>query len=453
MRSFLSFFPRLVVAALVAVAFAGCDSSPSTVEDIDIQPILNSPRSFNIVLIGGTNSQDFTVQYQGLDAPPEATGTETLTLEKQSESGDPAETGEQTWRASFNGSADGIVNESIVISSSSQGETVTDTVDVTISPFAVTTDFTADFATVADFEDPQRTVTASGGATVNTVQSVATSSNGLNALQVTGPGGVVFERTANGAASDRLSFLLQPNSDTAFDLTLTLTALVNGSEVDYEYVLPVPAGSNWLEFGIGFAQIGEDFNPVSEAAGGTGPLVRIEFSTSASVTYGLDEVSLATANATQVEINDFEQTSLAYGPPFCPPTFDETDDVASNADGPTARTIQGGGCFGYNYQTGSGGPALFVDADASSVVSFLARGTAGDSVDVFIETADGNAGGFGGSVRVALPIGEWDEVRVPVTDLGSPGALRTSGITNVGFTSAGEEPDFAIDNIRILGGN
>jgi hypothetical protein len=117
--------------------------------------------------------------------------------------------------------------------------------------------------------------------------------------------------------------------------------------------------------------------------------------------------------------------------------------LASTADGFTAQTVEGGGCFGYNYD-------LSLEVEGADVVSFRANASAGDSLQVFLETPNGE-GGFGDAVTVALPDGEWGQVEIPISDLGdSPGALDDPGLSNVGFTAAGDNPDFAIDDIKIM---
>jgi len=318
----------------------------------------------------------------------------------------------------------------------------------------VATSFEPTFAVVEDFEE--RSVTVSGGVTADTVVSadaMLTATNGLNTLEISDPGAgdaVTFTSSLNGADTDRFTFNIRPDASTDFNLTLTFTEDTGSGSASYNYVLPVEAGDEWIQIGIGFSQIGDGFNPASTAAGGTGLLQSVSLSADANVTYAVDDMVLASGNTPVVEVNDFESTNLAYGPPFCPPTFDTSSDVATNGGGAVARTIQGGGCFGYNYQVEGGGPALFPAVTSSSAVTFLARGSEQDSVQVFIQTANGNEGGFGESVTVAVPVGAWGEVRVPLSSLGdTPEAIRTAGITNVGFTSAGVDPDFAIDDIKI----
>jgi hypothetical protein len=430
----------LAFVALIGLLLVGCDESPSSVQDFDVQPDLEVPSGLSLVLAEGSTS--FSVSYQGLDESPQAEGTGALNVEQISESGTPSE-GQQQWRLTYGESPDGIVTESVVLTSRGGGQEVVDSLSVTISRFVVSTSFDGDYATIADFEDEQRDSTALGGATMSVTDQVASGSNGVNALEVTDTpsGSVRIDRRVSAANANRFTFLVK-SMDT-FNLTFTFTEETGGGEATHQVTVPVQGSDEWTQYGIAFDQIGDDFNPVHPRAGGNGPLVSVEMSADANVTYSIDELFLARDGQPLMEIMDFERTGLAYGPPFCPPNFDATDDVDVEADGFTARTVQGEGCFGYNYN-------LKMEVTEDHVVSFRARASSGDSLQVFLE-ANGEGGyGTGSSVTVALPQGEWGVVEVPIESLGdNPSALSDPGISNVGFTAAGTEPDFAIDDIKI----
>ena len=449
-------YPLFFLVGLGLVV-AGCDESPTSVDDFDVQPNVNvSTTSLSLVLSGGDSAVEFSVDYQGLNSAPVAEGSGVLTVEKASESGSPTN-GAQTWRVTTNESVSGIVEEAVTVRSPAGGREIRDTLSVRVSPFVVTSEFTNDFAVVADFEDAQRDSMASGGTMITPVEgrsNVSSNSNGVTALEVqaSGSGAVTFERRASGVGADRFTFLVKPDPSTDFNLTLTFTDEDDGAEETHEITIPVNAGDQWLKYGIAFGQIGSTFDPVATRAGGNGPMVSVQMSADAAVTYAVDELMLANETSAVAEIEDFERTSLAYGPPFCPPDFENVSSPLSEAsDGFTAQSIAGSGCFGYNYQF-DGGPALFLNLQGSDVLSVRGNATAGDSLFVFVETADGNAGGFefGSGYQVGLPVGTWGTVDIPLDSLGDDAsALGSAGITNVGFEARGEDPDFIIDDIII----
>jgi hypothetical protein len=413
------------------------------VQDFDVQPNMETPSS-GLSLVLAQGSASFDINYQGLDAHPEAQGSGALAVSKSTESGTPRD-GSQQWTLTYEESPDGVVQESVFITGNRGGEEIRDTVSVTVSRFVVTNSFSADFATIADFEDEQRDSTALGGASMQITSNVATNSNGNSALEITDTpsGSVRFDRRASAPNTNRFSFLVY--SDESFDLTFTFTEETGGGEATHEVTVPVEGSGEWTQYGVAFSQISEDFNPVASRAGGNGPLVSIEASANSNVTYRLDELFLAEGEEARVEIMDFERTGLAYGPPFCPPSFQKTNNVGGMTDGFTAQTVSGEGCFGYNY-------SLSLEVEGSDVVSFRANGSSGDSLQVFVE-ADG-AGGFGSSVTVPLPVDEWGQVQVPLSELGNDmGSLSDPGVTNVGFTAVGDSPDFAIDDIKIMAPN
>jgi hypothetical protein len=450
MRTTLQQTLRLFLIVAVGVFLTACDDSPSSVQDFDIQPDVQfSTNSVTLIVSGdveGSNRSQVTVSYQGLNEHPQAQASGEVGVEKVTETGDPQEGGEQTWEIAYDQSVDGVIQEQVDFTAPSATGDVSGSVTVTVSAITIQSDFSPTFAAIADYEDAQRDSSATGGTQISLdTETVSPNSNGAQSLQVDGtPGGSVsFTRRASLPDSDRFSFLVRQNPNTTFTLTVTFNEEVDGNQVARQVEIPVPSGASWLKYIIEFDQISEDFNPVATRAGGNGPLTGIEFSADADVTYHLDELLFGDAQGAKVEVMDFERTSLAYGPPFCPPTFDLSDDVATESDGFTSRSIVGGGCFGYNYS------GLNVDVDANDVLSFRAKATAGDSLDVFVET--GGAGGFGGSVRVGLPVDTWGTVEVPIGDLGAdPSALRNPGISNVGFTAAGTEPDILLDDVKII---
>lgn len=439
------------LTVILSVGLVGCDDSPTSVEDFEIQPNVEvSESSLSLALTSAESTTSFEVSYQGLESAPTAQGTGVLSLTKTSENGSP-ESGKQMWSVGADGSVSGIVEESVIVRSPTKDKEIVDTLSVTVSPFSVTSEFSAGFISVADYEDAQRDSSGTGGTTITLQRSDNGSNNpaGTNGaayleIDASGSGAAVFQRRASAPNSDRFTFLVKP-ADTDFDLTLTFTEETGSGTTDHQITVPVNAGNEWLKYGIAFSQIGADFDPVAQRAGGNGPLAKVELSASKDVTYSVDELLLGTANASQVEIMDFERTTLAYGPPFCPPSFSNTNNVAPESDGFTAQSIEGGGCFGYNYSN------LYPAVSGDDVVSVRASASEGDSLFVAVEGNDG-AGGYtyGAGVTVALPTGGWGVVEIPFSALGdSPGALKDAGVSNVGFEARGADPDFVIDDIKI----
>lgn len=424
----------------------GCDETPTSVEDFEIQPALESPSGASLSLTGEPTTS-FNVTYQGFDAHPTATGGgDNLNVEKVNEEGSPSE-GEQTWEASFDGQISGIINREIVVSGSSGDRTIADTISVTISRATIIRQFTNDFLVAADFEDDARSYSSSGGTTIvpDTLDSVAevnSSGTAFIEIQSAASGAATISRRTSAAEADRFSFLIRPSSMSDFDLTLTFTEEVGGGTETHEITLPVNSGTRWFRYQVGLDQISPDFDPVAQRDGGDGPLVDVSMSTDKQVTFAVDELRFENPSGPVADIHDFDKTSLAYGPPFCPPTFGSTSNVAESSDGFNARTVEGAGCFGYNY----GG--VNVDVDGNDVLSFRVNSSAGSDLEVFLQT--GGEGGFGDAVVRTLPTDGWTTVEIPISELGSaPSALNTSpGITNFGFT-AGDGADFAIDDIRI----
>lgn len=440
-----TFSRALFLFALLGLVAVGCDNSPTSVDDFDVQPDVEvSASSLSLVLTGAESATDFQVSYQGLESVPTAEGTGILSLEKAQESGSP-QNGEQVWSVGTSEPVSGIVQESVVVRSQTQDEEITDTLSVTVSPFSVTSDFSAGFAAVADYEDAQRDSSGTGGTTITLQANESnnpTGSTGTNYLEVnaSGSGAAVFERRASAPNSDRFTFLIR-QAETAFDLTLTFTEETGSGTTDHQITVPVNAGSQWVKYGIAFSQIGENFNPVAQRAGGNGPLTKVEFSADADVTYAIDELMLGTADASQVEIMDFERTTLEYS---CI-TLGTSSDVAASSDGFTARSVEGSGCFGYNYSL------LFPNVEGSDVLSLRANASEGDSLYVFVETPSGEGEfNYGNGIQVGLPSGEWGTVEIRIDSLGTtPSALQSAGISNVGFEARGNNPDFMIDDIKL----
>lgn len=423
----------------------GCDETPTSVQDFDIQPALNSPSGVSLSLTGNPTTS-FDVTYQGFDSHPTATGGENLTVEKVSEEGTPSE-GEQSWEASFEGQISGIIDREIIVSGPSGDRTISDTISVTISRATIVRQFTNDFLVAADFEDDTRSYSSSGGTTIvpDTLDSVTEANSSGTAfieVQSAPSGAATVTRRTNAAEADRFSFLIRPSSMTDFNLTLTFTEETGGGTETHDITLPVNSGDQWFKYQVGLDQVDPDFNPVAQRSGGDGPLVDVSFSTDKQVTFAIDELRFANASGPVADIHDFETTDLAYGPPFCPPTFGSTSDVAESSDGFNARTVEGAGCFGYNYS------GVNVDVDGNDVLSFRVNSSAGSDLTVFLQA--GGQGGFGSSIVKTLPTGGWTTVEIPISDLGdSPAALNSSpGIKNFGF-EAGSGADFAIDDIRI----
>lgn len=448
MRRTGTFSLAIALLILFGGTLIGCDETPTSVQDLDIQPALSSPSGVSLSLTGEPTTS-FNVTYQGFDAHPTATGGENLTVEKVSEDGSPSE-GEQTWEASFDGQISGIINRELVVSGPSGDRTIADTISVTISRATIIRQFTNDFFVAADYEDDDRSYSSSGGTTIvpdtlGSVTEVNSSGTAFIEVQSAPSGAATVTRRTSAANADRFSFLIRPSSSTDFNLTLTFTEEAGGGTETHDITLPVNSGNQWFRYQVGLDQVSTDFDPVAQRAGGDGPFVDVSMSTDKQVTFAVDEFRFESPSGPVADIHDFDKTNLAYGPPFCPPSFGATTDVAETSDGFTARTVEGSGCFGYNYNSY---PAVNVDVDGNDVLTFRVNSSAGSDLEVFVQT--GGQGGFGGAVTRTLPTGGWTTVEIPISELGSaPSALNTPpGIRNFGFT-AGEGADFAIDDIRI----
>jgi hypothetical protein len=453
MRTTLQQTLRLFLIVAVGVFLTACDDSPSSVQDFDIQPDVQfSTNSVTLIVSGdleGSNRSQVTVSYQGLNEHPQAQASGEVGVEKVTETGDPQEGGEQTWEIAYDQSVDGVIQEQVDFTAPSATGDVSGSVTVTVSAITIQSDFSPTFAAIADYEDAQRDSSANGNTEISlSTDTVSPNSNGAQSLQVDGtPGGSVsFTRRASLPGLDRFSFLVRQNPNSSFTLTVTFNEEVDGNQVARQVEIPVPSGSSWLKYIIEFDQISEDFNPVATRAGGNGPLTEIEFSADADVTYYLDELFFGDAQGAKVEIMDFERTSTAYvSDAFT--EFGSSDDVAAESDGPTSQSIEGAtSFFGYNYN------GLKLDVDGNDVVSFRAKATEGDELYVFVESAQFGGGfEFGSGQQVALPVGSWGTVEIPLSELGNdPSVLLSEGISNVGFETRGSDIDVLLDDVKII---
>lgn len=466
-----------LTAMLLLVGLTGCDNSPSSVEDFEVQGNMVTPTGRTVT---PDLSPEFSVEYQGLTAPPTAEADENLiAVETISTVGDSGRTGERTWRLQLTQETieETLAQTEVIVRGETPGgRTLTDTLSVSATTtLTVQQDFTSSYATVADYEgdvtadayggnDPdteaysgtQRTIEASGNTSTDIVNSDFSQSsnqpggsNGVRFLEVEGSssGSVTINRWLSAPDSDILTFLVRPGAS-AFNLTITLTEEAGDETEDYELELPVPAGGGWLKIGVPF-EFFEGFNPVAERAGGNGPLTSIRFSADGNVTYAIDEVIFGVEGVGgRAEFHDFERTTLAYGPPFGSNTFGfamGADSISAQSDGLTSRRISGESFFGYNYGQ------LYLDVDGNDVVSFQAKGSSEtegpDEVEVFLETP-GGAGGFGGTVSRTAPEGSWQTFEIPLSELGDdPSALQNPGINNIGFNARGT---FLLDDVKIV---
>lgn len=438
----------LVSFALLIVlgsGLVGCDDSPTSVNDFDVQPGLDSPGSLSLVLTEGTVG--LNLSYQGLDDHPSVETTGSLQAESAEQSGNP-QNGSQQWTLSYDGQVEGSVTEQAIVQSEGQGRSITDTVNVTVSPFLIQGDFSPTFASVSDFEE--RTLSTSNGATAELDSSVVSeNSAGVASLRIESPasGTATIERTTSVPDANRFSFLIRPDQSSNFTLTFSFTEETNGGTTTHELDVLVPAGTDWSKYVIALDQISSDFNPVASQAGGNGALQSISMTADSDVTYYVDEVGFANDSRMLAEVNDFDQTTFEYS--FGGVSLDTSTDVPEASDGVTSRSVDGGGGgFGYNYGL------LFADVTEGDVLSFWVKSELEQTGYVFVETTDGNAGGFSfdNGRDVAIPGGnEWTKIEIPVETLGDdPSALLNTGIQNVGFEN---ESSLLIDQIQFEPGN
>ncbi|MFB6231413.1 MAG: hypothetical protein ABEL04_09665 [Salinibacter sp.] len=434
----------IAVLAVVTVAFMGCDNTPTSVQDFNVQPKLETPPSVGLVLAEGSAS--FSTQYQGLDRHPQATATGDLSISKASETGDPSQ-GEQKWTLTYGASIQGVVTESVILQSSAGNRQVRDTVSVTISRFIISSDLENRTAVVADFEN--RSLSTSGGTTVELDSTnVSDNTSGVASLQVqsSSSGTATITRRTSAPGATRFSFLMLPRS-TDFTLTLTFTDSEGGGTTTHSVDVPVQAGSQWVKYGIALDQISSDFNPVASRAGGDGPMVSVEMSTDQGVTFNVDELRFTTGDAVVAGVHDFEKTSLEYS--FGGVSLGTSPDVAENSDGFTARVIDGsGGGFGYNYNN------LKANLSENGILSLRVNAESGDELYIFLQTNNGEGGFvYGEGNTYTLPTNGWQTLEIPVTDFGNnPAAIQNAGLFNVGFevTQGDDGSPLLIDDIRLV---
>ena len=494
----------LGVFVLVAIGLVGCDQTPSSVDEFEVQGTMDSPSA---LVVTPDLEPQFTVEYQGLTEPPTIEASDRIGIESVGEAeGDPRNGGSKSWRLTL--ATDDIdqllVQDPVLIrGNETSGGEVVDTLSATVTTsLSVQTDFTSSFYTVADFEgdvtvdnyeleesftadtlntEPyegeQRIISGSGGtefALTNPDPEVGipdptndpSGSNGIRFMEVTASSGgsLTIERRMNLPNSNFFSFLLRQASSN-FTLTITMVEETDGGTVNRELSLPIPAGSQWLKIGVPFGFFGEEFNPVDPRSGGNGPLVSIRLSADQNVQYAVDELLFGVGPTEQepfrprAEFHDFEETTLAFGPPintgntytFSTVGVDSDPMVPDSSDGYTARGVAGSSTWGYDFGGGAFGSEhnVKVDVEGDDVLSFLVKDRSGaSSFDITIQSD----GGFSNSVTVDdLPEGEWERVEIPISSFGSssPGAALDPGIK--GFNIAnGEGSDILMDDIKIM---
>lgn len=451
----------LVVSVAVCLGiFVGCDSSPSSVQDFEIQPDMQVSTASVTFVNGQTPPPTITVEYQGIDSPPEATTSGALQVEKVEESGSP-EQGSQVWSITYGGSLDqDQVVENVFVQATGEGQGIADTLSVQVNnPISASESFESDLAGVADYEEHDRSAEGGTSIQINTEQASPNSTGG-NVLQVNGSpsGSFTLERRASLPDMGIFSFLVKPSPNSDFDLTVTLEEESGDSTRTEEITVTIPSGDNWRKYSIAAGSLFPNFDPVAQRAGGSGPLTGVTFSADSDVTYYVDQVGYGTSAQTLVEIQDFENTTLEYS--FGGVELDTSSTVAVESDGFIARDVDspGDGGFGYNYD------GLSLDATGSSVVSlWIGNVTKAFNLFVFLETANG-AGGFnygnGTEVEIAGESG-WRRVTIPVTALGGenadPSALNDPGLNNVGLEvrrPSGDDTsdpiDFLLDDVKLM---
>ena len=102
MRRIIQLSLGLMAAVLLGLVAAGCDETPTSVEDFDFQPDLRSPASASLVLIGDARTT-FTITYQGLDGAPQITPSGDLVTSVVSEEGSPQRGGTQELEVTYDG--------------------------------------------------------------------------------------------------------------------------------------------------------------------------------------------------------------------------------------------------------------------------------------------------------------------------------------------------------------
>lgn len=490
----------LGLLVLFAIGLVGCDQTPSSADEFGIQGTMDSsPSSFTA---SSEVSPEFGVDFQGLqDFPTAEIESDAFEISQVSEEGSP-ENGERRWQLSVVGEIEETLIQAPVRirGTDTEGRQIVDTLSVfATSVLSLQADFTSSFYTFADYEgdvtmenyalgegftpdgietEPyeagQRTIEASGGTQFELTnpepdpgladgQNSPAGSNGVRFMRVTGSpeGSLTIERRMNLPNSNFFSFLIRQASD-PFTLTLTLTEETGSGTADRQIAFTVPPGSEWLKIGVPFSEINESLSPVDSRSGGNGPLVSVRLSADANVQYAVDEMLFGIGPTDQesfrarAELHDFEESNLAFGPPFSPANsfgFSTVGDegefmVASESDGYTARTIDAG-FFGYD--TGGGGfpPPNFVrvDVDGDDVLSMLVKDLeGGGGLTVQLRSSEGF---FNDVTRGGFPQGEWQRVEIPISELGDPPVALNPGLSGINF-GISTDGTVLVDDIKIM---
>ena len=472
MRRFAHYSLRLLVAVALGALVAGCDESPTSVQDFDIQADVRPSTSDVVFFAGQSPNPSFEVTYQGLDEHPVAESSGDLQLNQVTQTGSP-DRGEQVYELSFPREVNGNSESALVqITSVRDGEQLVDSIEVQINnPISVTEDFAPRLAAAQDFEDSLRTTETTGGATVTATRDVSPNSNGQNAVEVSmGTGGqVTFQREANLGDFRVLTFLIRPDPNTDFSLTATLTEAVDGGTASYDIDVTVPSGSAWRQYTIAAGQLFANFDPVAERAGGSGPLQSVSFTVDQdNVSFGLDEIAFGNAEAPAIEIEDFEVTDNRY---FRFGNVDAayTENVAPLSDGPLGRRLSysaegnDNSFFGYNYTSNNSGESLNLRLDPSSdAVLSMRVSDVSKAFDLyaFIETNDGS---FTSGSGTAVPLEAGADptlIDIPLGNIVAEGgdlaAVFESEIFNVGFEIQRKSDDdtsdpieFTLDDVKL----
>jgi hypothetical protein len=462
------------------ITLTSCDDSPSSVEDFEIQPTVEVSTQQVGFIAGQTPDPTLELVYQGLDEHPSAeTGLPDLVAEKVEENGTP-EDGNQTWSLKYTSTfEENSLNDTLSVTAPGGGRTIEKRLPVRVdNPVSVVSDFESSFALVTDYETGYTGGTengagilygweASGSSVADTTEESAVSSNGETSLEIDATAGdpITFTREISTPGSNVFRFLIKPDANTDFTLTLGFTEETGSGLQTREIDVSVPSGSQWQQYNVAVGEIFSDFNPVAVRSGGNGPLKEISMTTDADVSFSVDQLMMGTPQSTLQEVNDFQATSNAYGD-FSNIEFGETTDLGPSNTGTVARTMSwasGGSFFGYNFD------GLRPSLEGSDVLSLeIGQVDRGFFLYVFVQTpqdAEGNRiGGFsfaeGDSLEIAADQ-SWRNRSIQISELGEdPSALKDPGITNVGFEirrldsdDSSEPINFAIDDIVLRPGD
>jgi hypothetical protein len=255
-----------------------------------------------------------------------------------------------------------------------------------------------------------------------------------------------MESTVSAPGANLFTFLVH-SPEGSFNLTLTFVEDTGGGTTEHTIEVPISASGAWRQYGIGFSQIGGNFDPVAARAGGSGALQSVSLTADADVSFEVDEFMLGTEQGPIAEINDFETTGNAYVTFGGANGYGFTDQVANNAFGTRARTLEGVGFFGYN-QSG-----IRIANGSNGVLKFrIGNIQEATELRVFFETNASDNDGFGadnGAVLSFEASSGWQDVEVPLSDLGETPSAVSNGLSNVGFESVSGGAGFLIDDIRI----